>query len=127
MSMASKEKLKLEYEFRASPAILYDFLTNPSNLAQWFADHCDVNGDKYSFVWNGYEEIVIAEELDENEYVKWIWEDDDEKIIEFKISKADISNATILTIIDNVDADEVEDSQLLWDEQISTLKTKCGG
>lgn len=125
--MSDKQKLKLEYEFRASPAILYDFLTNPSNLAQWFADHCDVTGDRFSFFWNGYEEVAIAEERDEQEYLKWVWEDEPDKVIEFKIRKADISGATILTVIDSVEEDEMEDQQLLWDNQINALKMKCGG
>ena len=125
--MSKREKLKLEYEFRASPTILWDFLTNPSNLAQWFADHCDVTGDKFSFFWDGYEEVAIAEERDQDEYLKWVWEDDPEKMIEFKIRKADISGATILTIIENVEKADFEEQTLLWDEQISTLKMKCGG
>lgn len=123
----SKEKLKLEYEFRASPTILYDFLTNPSNLSQWFSDHCDVTGDRFSFFWNGYEEVAIAEDREQDEYLRLVWDDEPDKVIEFKIHKADISGATILTIIDSVDEDEMEDQQLLWDEQISTLKMKCGG
>lgn len=125
--MSKREKLKLEYEFRASPTILWDFLTNPSNLAQWFADHCDVTGDKFSFFWDGYEEVAIAEERDQDEYLKWVWEDDPEKMIEFKIRKADISGATILTIIENVEKADFEEQTLLWDEQIGTLKMKCGG
>lgn len=125
--MAEKVKLNIEYEFRASPAILYEFLTNPSHLAQWFADHCDVNGDVYSFFWNGYEEKAIAEELKENEYVRMKWEDEEDKTIEFKLGKADISNSTILTIIDSVDEDESDDVQLLWDSQINTLRSKVGG
>ena len=125
--MSKREKLKLEYEFRASPTILWDFLTNPSNLAQWFADHCDVTGDKFSFFWDGYEEVAIAEERDQDEYLKWVWEDDPEKMIEFKIRKADISGATILTIIENVEKADFEEQTLLWDEQIVTLKMKCGG
>ncbi len=127
MNVEDKKKLVLEYEFRASPAIIYDFLTNPSNLAQWFADHCDVTGDRFSFFWNGYEEVAIADDYIEDEYLKWVWEDDPDKVIEFEIEKADISNATILRITDTVDDDELEDQQLLWDSQINTLRTKVGG
>ncbi len=123
----SKTTLELEYEFRASPNILYDFLTNPSNLAQWFADHCDVNGDRYSFFWNGYEEVAIAEDYEEGEFMRWVWEDEPDKVIEFRLGKAEISNATILSISDQVDEDEMEDQRLLWDSQINTLRTKVGG
>jgi len=123
----SKSILELEYEFRASPTILYDFLTNPSNLTQWFADHCDVTGDRFSFFWNGYEEVAIATEYKEGEYMKWVWEDEPEKIIEFSLTKADITNTTIMIIRDHVDEDELEDQQMLWDSQIKTLRSKVGG
>lgn len=125
--MAKRDKLKLEYEFRASPTILYDFLTNPSNLAQWFSDHCDVTGDRFSFFWDGHEEVAIAEERDQDEYLKWVWEEDPDKMIEFKITKADISGATILTIFETVEKSDFDEQTLLWDEQIGTLKMKCGG
>jgi len=123
----SKSILELEYEFKASPNILYDFITNPSNIAQWFADHCDVTGDRYSFFWNGYEEIAIADDYNEGEFMRWVWEDEPDKIIEFRLSKADITNSTILIIQDHVDEDEMEDQRMLWDSQIKTLRSKVGG
>ncbi len=125
--MAEKVKLTIEYEFRASPNILYEFLTNPSHLAQWFADHCDKNGDVYSFFWNGYEEKATVIDTKEPDFLKWQWEDDEEKIIEFRLGKTDISNATILTVIDSIEEDEADDQELLWDSQIKTLRSIVGG
>jgi len=125
--MSVKVDLEIEYEFRASPAILFEFLTNPSHLAQWFADHCDVNGDIYSFFWNGYEETAAIVDIKDNETLKFIWEDDDEKYIKFSLGKADITNATILTIIDHVEEDESDDQRLLWNSQIQRLRTIVGG
>jgi len=39
----------LEYIFKASPAILYKFLTTPACLVRWFCDGVDINADVYTF------------------------------------------------------------------------------
>ena len=39
--MNKKQLYTLEYPVRCSPTILYDFLSNPSGLQEWFADHVD--------------------------------------------------------------------------------------
>jgi len=44
-----KQAFTIERTFRSSPTILYDFLTTPSGLIQWFSDSADLNGDIYTF------------------------------------------------------------------------------
>ena len=46
----------LEYIFKASPAILYKFLTTPACLVRWFCDGVDINADVYTFTWDGNDE-----------------------------------------------------------------------
>ena len=46
----SRTKLELEYALRSSPNILYQYISNPSGLQNWFADHVGVkNGENYKF------------------------------------------------------------------------------
>ena len=55
MSAAStpRTKLELEYPLRSSPNILYQYISNPSGLQNWFADHVGVkNGGNYKFKWD---------------------------------------------------------------------------
>lgn len=113
---------------RSSPAILYNFLTSASSLAQWFCDTCDVNGDVYTFGWDGFEENAVLEDADEDKYVKYSWEDSEypDEFFEFAIYKSEISNDTVLTITDFADADDVEDQKLLWESQIETLSKRIG-
>ena len=59
----------LEYIFKASPAILYKFLTTPACLVRWFCDGVDINGDVYTFSWDGSEEN--AEVVDDIEAVSY--------------------------------------------------------
>ena len=124
----ARTKYTCEFMVRSSPAILYNFLTSASSLAQWFCDTCDVNGDVYTFGWDGFEENAILEDTDEDRYVKYSWEDSEypDEFFEFEIYKSEISNDTVLTITDFADADDVEDQRLLWESQIETLSKRIG-
>jgi uncharacterized protein YndB with AHSA1/START domain len=122
-------KITLEFLFRASPTILYQFLTTPSCLIRWFCDEVDIQGDTYIFVWEGSEQEAELMEDVEEELVRFRWEDadDEEEYLEFKISKSDVTDETILEITDFCDDDEVDDQKQLWQTQIEQLRKETGG
>lgn len=123
----ARKKFTCEFMVRSSPAILFNFLTASSSLAQWFCDTCDVNGDVYTFGWDGYEENAILEDSEEDHYVRYSWEDGaDGETFEFEIYKSEISNDTVLTITDFAEEDEIEDQKLLWESQIESLSKRIG-
>ncbi|MCB0538043.1 MAG: START-like domain-containing protein [Chitinophagales bacterium] len=120
-------KYTKEFLVRSSPAILFNFLTAPSSLAQWFCDSCDRNGDKYTFVWDDYEEFATLEDTDDESFVRYSWDEGNEdEFFEFKIFKSEISNDTVLTITDFADEDDVENQEQLWESQIDTLSGRIG-
>ena len=49
-------KFEKEFIFKASPAIIYQFLTVPECLVRWFCDNVDISEDVYTFSWDGAEE-----------------------------------------------------------------------
>ena len=51
--MSKKVLFTLEYPVRCSPGILYEFLSTPAGLQEWFADKVDERDGVYSFSWNG--------------------------------------------------------------------------
>jgi uncharacterized protein YndB with AHSA1/START domain len=51
-----KNKFELEYSLNSSPKILYARLVTPAGLSEWFADDININGDIYTFIWNGTEQ-----------------------------------------------------------------------
>lgn len=122
-------KFTMEFLFRASPTILYKFLTTPSCLIRWFCDEVDIQGDVYTFVWSGAEEVAEVIEDIEEELIRFRWEeaDDEEEYLEFRISKSPVTGETILEITDYCDEDEVNDQKQLWDSQIKELKKETGG
>lgn len=124
----SRVSFNLEYIFRASPAMLYKFLTTPSCLVRWFCDSVDINKDVYTFDWQGAEEN--AEMLDdiEEERIRFKWEDsDDDEYLEFRMYKSPVTNETVLEITDYCDDDEVDAQSDYWNNTIQKLKQEIGG
>lgn len=120
--------IKMEFIFRASPTILYKFLTTPACLIRWFCDGVDIEGDIYTFDWNGAEEQAEILEDIEDELLRFRWiESDDGEYLEFRINTAPVTNETILEIIDFADEDEVDDQRMLWESQMKILRQETGG
>lgn len=119
----------MEFLFRASPSILYQFFTTPNCLIRWFCDEIDITGEMYTFTWDGADEIAELVEDKENERVRFKWEDadSDDEYLEFKFEKSPVTNETILTITDFCDDDEVDDQMQLWESQMKQLKQETGG
>jgi len=118
----------IEFIFRASPAILYQFITTPSCLVRWFCDEVDITGDKYVFTWQGADEDAEMIDDIEEERVRFKWDDaEDEEYLEFRMYKSDVTNETILEITDFCDKDEVNETKELWSSQVKTLQIECGG
>lgn len=123
-----REKINLEYIFRASPAVLYRFLTTPECLVRWFCDAVDIQDDIYTFDWQGVEEIAEMIDDIEEERIRFEWEDADEgEYLEFRMYKSDVTNETILEITDFSDEDETDSQADYWSTQIENLRKETGG
>ena len=122
-------QINLEFIFRASPTILYRFLTSPSTLIRWFCDEVDITADVYTFVWEGSEEVANLIDDIEDERLRFKWEDADseEEYLEFRMRKSPVTGETVLEITDYCDEDEVSDTRQLWEAQMKQLKQETGG
>lgn len=122
-------QLDLEFIFRASPTILYKFITTPSCLIRWFCDEVDITLEEFSFFWEGSEEKAELIDDIEDERVRFRWEDaeSDEEYLEFRMSKSPVTGETILEITDFCDEDEKDDQRQLWESQVKQLRIETGG
>jgi uncharacterized protein YndB with AHSA1/START domain len=50
MGKSNKKKIRMEFEIKASPAMLFNYISSPSGLSQWFCNDVDrrVLGQFYS-------------------------------------------------------------------------------
>lgn len=122
-------KFTEEFIFRASPTLIYQFLTTPACLTRWFCDEVDINFSIYSFIWNGVAEVAELIEDDEPGLVRFKWEDSDydNEYLEFSLDISPVTGETIMYITDFADADEVDDQRALWRSQMNRMKAEMGG
>lgn len=125
----SRKKITLEFILKASPSLLYQFFTSPSELVRWFCDDIEVVGETlYTFSWSGYPEMARLTEDIEEELVHFEWLDEDREgeYLEFKIYQSPVTSETILEITDFCDDDEEQEQKDLWAAQIKVLKKETG-
>jgi len=122
-------QIEMEFIFKASPAMLYAFITSPEGLVRWFCDAVDIVNDYYHFYWEGSRETAELIDDIEEERLRFHWVKSETRFeyFEFRMFKSPITNETILKVIDYCDADEVEDQKELWESQIAELQKVIGG
>ena len=125
--MDDKVKFQIEFVIQSSPQLLYQYLSTPSGLSEWFADNVNSRGEKFTFIWDGSEEEAKLLKRKSDEFVKFAWdEDDDGSYFEMKIIVDEITKDVSLFITDFAEEDEVEESKMLWTNQVSDLKQVLG-
>lgn len=122
-----KTMFTMEYPVRCSPAILFEFLSTPNGLQEWFADKVDQREDVFTFSWNGAGDEAERVAFAENEFVRYKWDYyNDDEYFEFRIDQSPVTNETILQITDFADKVDIKDQQQLWNTQVNDLKHRIG-
>ena len=125
--MSDKIKFQIEFVIQASPQLLYQYLSTPSGLSEWFADNVNSRGEIFSFIWDGAEEQAKLLKRKTDEFVKFTWTDnDDDYFFEMKIIVDEITKDVSLFITDFADEDELDEAKMLWENQVGDLKQVLG-
>ena len=126
--MDDKTKFELEFPIHASPQLLYQYISTPSGLSEWFADNVNSRGEMFTFIWDGSEEQAKLLIKKSGERVKFKWQngDEDASYFEIRIQVDEITKDVSLMVTDFAEEDEVEDTKMLWENQISDLKQVLG-
>ena len=125
--MSKKQLFTLEYPVRCSPSILYEFLSTPAGLQEWFADKVDERDNVFSFSWNGTTDKAEVTESEFEKFIRFHWmEAPVEEFFEFRIEKSEVTNQTILVISDFAGKGEVKDQTQLWSYQVKDLFHRLG-
>ncbi|MFN4314297.1 MAG: START-like domain-containing protein [Chitinophagaceae bacterium] len=123
----SRQLYTLEFPVRCSPSILYEFLSTPAGLGEWFADKVDERDNIFYFGWNGSFDKAEVLEKEEGKFIRFRWlHGAKDEYFEFSIEKSEITNQTILLVKDFADKKEIKDQSLLWDHQVKDLFHRLG-
>lgn len=119
-------KIELEYILNTSPKVLYNRLSTPGGLAEWFADDVNLKGKLFTFIWNNSEQKAEILQKKDLKYIRFRWLGDEEDYFEFRLKQDDLTGDLALIITDFADEDEQQDTIELWNSQISDLKHAIG-
>ena len=125
--MSKKQLFTLEYPVRCSPSILYEFLSTPAGLQEWFADKVDERDSVFSFSWDGaVDKAEVLESIDDKS-IKFHWlNTPKDEFFEFSIEKSEVTNQTILLVKDFAEKKEIKDQSQLWNSQLKDLFYRIG-
>ena len=127
--MSDRIKFEMEFPIKVSQKLLFQYISTPSGLSEWFADNVNSRGEIFIFIWDDSEESAKLIRKNNNEKIKFQWLDDEDTdyYFELRIQFDEITKDVSLIVTDFAeDEDEVEESKLLWTNQISDLKMVLG-
>ena len=128
----SKHKFVAEFELRASPKVLFPYISSASGMQQWFAEKVTLkDSSTFDFLWDGESHIAKLSQLRLNKSAKFDFvpsstDERDHNYLEFKMEVSELTGSTYLKIVDysaNTDEDELNE---LWEDLIYKLKEIVG-
>lgn len=126
--MEHKIKYEMEFPIQVSPTLLYQYISTPSGMSEWYADNVNSRGEFFTFIWEGSEEKALLVGKKSGERIKFKWVDDEntDYYFELRIQVDDITKDVSLMITDYAEEDEIEEGKMLWENMVSNLKHVLG-
>ncbi len=130
VSMDQKVRYEIEFPVNSSPQLLYQYISTPSGLAEWFADDVNSRGEFFTFIWDDTQEKARLASKKSGEKVKFRWVDDKNKdtdyFFELHILEDELTKDVSLLVVDFAEKNEIPEASQLWENQISDLKHLIG-
>ena len=124
-----KVKINIGYQLKpASVNILWNSISTPLGLAEWFADVVTVRDNEFTFSWEKNEQTAFLIQTKQNVNVRFQWEEDKdtEYYFELKIDMLEVTGEMALIVTDFAEPKDADDLKLLWNKQIDVLCRKTG-
>ena len=128
--MSSKVRYEIEFPINSSPQLLYQYISSPSGLQEWFADKVNSRGEFFTFEWDDSQENARLASKKTGEKIKFKWVDENKKDTEYyfeiRILEDELTKDVSLLIVDFAEEDELDEAKQLWENQVSDLKHVIG-
>jgi uncharacterized protein YndB with AHSA1/START domain len=128
--MDTKVRYEIEFPINSSPDLLYPYISTPSGLSEWFSDNVNSRGEHFTFIWGDSSEKARLMNKKAGERIRFKWLDEDDKdtdyFFELRIMEDEITKDVSLVVTDFAFEDELKESRLLWENQVSDLKQVIG-
>jgi uncharacterized protein YndB with AHSA1/START domain len=125
-----KYKFTSEFEFQASPRILFEYISTPVGLTQWFCDKASEGADhRWTLVWDEVDHPAVLTHNKPQKMVRFQFDSPDAEdqadpsFLQFDIEKSELTRAAFLRITDYSAMNNRQELNELWDNLIAHLKT----
>ena len=128
MTMEQKIKYEMEFPIHVSPALLYQYISTPSGMSEWYADNVNSRGEFFTFIWSESEEEakLLSKKSPERIKFRWLEDEGTDFYFELRIQVDEITKDVSLMVTDFAEEDEVEEGKMLWENMVSELKQILG-
>ena len=126
--MEEKIKYEMEFPIHASPSLLFQYISTPSGMQEWYADNVNSRGEFFTFIWEGSEEKAKLVSKNKGQSIRFQWLDDEDTdyYFEMRIQVDAITKDVSIMVTDFAEDDEIEGGKMLWENMISELKQLLG-
>ncbi len=126
--MSDKTKYEMEFPIHASPSLLFQYISTPSGMQEWYADNVNSRGEFFTFIWEGSEEKakLVSKNKGQSIRFQWIDDEDTDYYFEMRIQLDAITKDVSIMVTDFAEDDEIEEGKMLWENMISELKQLLG-
>jgi len=126
-----KYKFIAEYELRASPKVLFPYISTASGLSQWFATKVSVRPDHtYDFYWDNESHLAKQVSVRQNKSVRFDFlngaDSADHNYIDFRVDVSELTQSTFLRVTDYSSVGDADELKSLWSGLIEKLKEIVG-
>jgi len=128
MRMTDRIQFEMEFPIQVSQKLLYQYISTPSGLSEWFADNVNSRGESFIFIWDDSEESanLVSKKMPEKIRFQWMDDKDTDYYFELRIQFDEITKDVSLIVTDFAEDGELEESKMLWTNQVSDLKKVLG-
>ncbi len=125
-----KFKFTTEFEFQASPRILFEYISTPVGLSQWFCDKASEGaGHQWNLIWDEASHPAHLTHHKPHKMVRFqfdsadLEEQLDPAYLQFEIEKSELTRVAFLKVTDYSAMQNRQELQELWENLIGNLKT----
>jgi hypothetical protein len=118
----------MEFPIQASSSLLYQYISTPSGMQEWYADNVNSRGEFFTFIWEGSEEVAKLISKKKSDFIRFQWMEDEgtDYYFEMRIQVDEITKDVSIMVTDFAEEDEIEEGKMLWENMISELKHILG-
>jgi uncharacterized protein YndB with AHSA1/START domain len=125
-----KYRFTSEYEFQASPKILFEYISTPVGLSQWFCEKANEGQNHHwDLIWDETSHPAVQTHHKPQKMVRFQFETNDPEestdpsFLQFEIEKSELTRVAFLRITDYSGMSNRQELEELWDNLIGNLKS----